>query len=74
MTKKELINKNIGITFDFLRYVVDHPEMLDSIPNGAELSFIDKDMPTPLEENGKSTRRVMRYKVEHIFEPVALKG
>jgi hypothetical protein len=50
MTKKELINKNIGITFDFLRYIVDHPEMIDSIPNGAELSFIDKDMPISLEE------------------------
>lgn len=73
MTKKELINKNIGITFDFLRYIVDHPEMIDSIPNGAELSFIDKDMPISLEEIKKS-RRVKRYKVEHVFEPVALKG
>lgn len=73
MTRKKLINKNIGITFDFLRYVVDHSEMLDSIPNGAELSFIDNDMPIPFEETKKS-RRVMRYKVEHIFEPLALKG
>jgi hypothetical protein len=73
MTKKELINKNIGMTFDFLRYVVDHPEMIDSIPNGAELSFIDKDMPISLEEM-KEARRVMRYKVEHVFEPVALEG
>jgi len=73
MTKKELINKNIGITFDFLRYVVDHPEMINSIPNGAELSFIDKDMPMSLEEM-KEARRVMRYKVEHVFEPVALEG
>ena len=73
MTKKELINKNIGMTFDFLRYVVDHPEMINSIPNGAELSFIDKDMPMSLEEM-KEARRVMRYKVEHVFEPVALEG
>jgi hypothetical protein len=73
MTKRELVNKNIGITFDFLRYIVDHPEMLDSIPNGAELSFIDKDMPVPSEETKKSGR-VMRYKVGHIFEPISLKG
>lgn len=69
MTKKELVHKNIGITFDFLRYIVDHPEMLDSIPNGAELSFIEKDMPISL-ENIKKDRKVMRYKVRHVFEPV----
>ncbi len=47
--------------------------MIDSIPNGAELSFIDKDMPISLEEI-KKARKVMRYKVEHVFEPLTLKG
>jgi len=41
--------------------------------NRAELSFINKDMLISLEEI-KKARRVMRYKVEHVFEPVALKG
>jgi len=73
MRKKEVVEKNIGITFDFIRYLVDHPEMLDSIPDGAELSFIEKDIPVILKELKKS-RKVARYRVEHTFEPMELKG
>jgi len=45
MTKKEYMERNIGITFDFIRHLIDHPEIIDTIPNGAELAFIDKDIP-----------------------------
>ena len=41
MTKKEYIERNIGLTFDFIRGLVDHPETLKKIPNGSELDFID---------------------------------
>lgn len=45
MTRKEFIERNIGMTFDFVRHIIDHPESIESIPNGAVLDFIDKDMP-----------------------------
>ncbi len=45
MTSKEKINRNIGLCFDFLRQVVKNPKILDSIPNGSELEFVDKDFP-----------------------------
>jgi hypothetical protein len=41
MTKHELVDKSIGLTFDFIRYVLDKPKMLDQIPEGAEVDFID---------------------------------
>lgn len=69
MTKKEYINRNIGLTFDFIHQVVGHPEILDSIPNGAELDFIDKDLPVKVKVSPKR-RKIIRYKVEHMFEPV----
>lgn len=69
MTKKEYAEKNIGITFDFVRHVIDHPELIETIPDGAELDFIDKDMPVKVSGKAKK-KKVMRYKVQHTFEPV----
>jgi hypothetical protein len=40
MTKKEYINRSIGLTFDFIRAVVDHPETLEKIPRGVRGDFL----------------------------------
>lgn len=69
MTKKETAERNIGMTFDFIRQVVEDPALAKSIVDGAEIDFIDKDMPVKGREFHKG-RRVSRYKVEHVFEPV----
>ncbi len=69
MTKKEIAERNIGMTFDFIRQVVETPELAKSIADGAEIDFIDKDMPVKGSESQKG-RKVVRYKVEHVFEPV----
>ena len=69
MTKKEFAERNIGMTFDFIKQIVDHPEIIDSLPDGAELDFIDKDLPFKAKEQRKR-KKVVRYKVEHIFEPI----
>ena len=45
MTKKEFVDRNIGLTFDFIRGLVDHPEALEKIPNGSELDFIRSVIP-----------------------------
>ncbi|MEW6740794.1 MAG: hypothetical protein ACOYU2_04965 [Nitrospirota bacterium] len=49
--------------------MIDHPEIADTIPDGAELDFIDKDIPVKEKEHAKK-RRVAKYKVEHVFEPI----
>lgn len=43
MTKKETVNRNIGLTFDFIRQVVDDPNLLDAISNDSVLEFVEKD-------------------------------
>lgn len=53
MTKKEHTERNIGMTFDFIRHLIDNPEIIDTIPDGAELDFIDKDMPFKAKEHIK---------------------
>ena len=43
MTKKETAKRNIGLTFDFMRQVIKEPSLLDKIPDGSILEFIEKD-------------------------------
>lgn len=69
MTKKEYVDRNIGVTFDFIKHIIDHPELMDTIPDGADLDFVDKDIPLKTKEQLKK-KRVTRYKVQHTFEPV----
>lgn len=69
MTKKEYAERNIGMTFDFIRQILENLDVLDTIPEGAELDFIDKDMPFKAKEILKK-RNVARYKVAHVFVPI----
>ena len=38
--KREKINRKIGLTFDFLRQVVDNPGLINKIPDGSILEFV----------------------------------
>jgi len=69
VTRKEYAERNIGMTFDFIKYLIEHPRVIDRIPDGAELDFIDKDMPFKVKQQVKA-KKVARYKVEHVFEPI----
>ncbi len=64
MRKDEIVNKNISLVFDFLRYITEHPELIEKIPNGCELEFLDKDYLVP--ETVKEMNKVF-LKVEHTF-------
>ena len=69
MTKKEYVERNIGVTFDFLKHLIDHPEMLNTISNGGELDFIDKDIPLQTSTQPKK-KKISRYRIQHTFEPI----
>lgn len=43
MTNKEKIEKDIHLTFEFLRQVVSDPKILDKIPDGSVLEFVEKE-------------------------------
>jgi hypothetical protein len=67
MTRKEKINRNIGLTFDFLRQVADDPSIINKIPNGSVLEFIEKDFPI---KNGTTLNNKYIIKVKSVFEPI----
>lgn len=60
MTKKEKINRNIGLTFDFLWQVVDKPKTIDTIPSGSILEFVEKDFSTIEKVKGKLKRKYLK--------------
>ena len=43
MTKKEKVNRNIGLSFDLMRKMVDNISLIDNIPNGTSIDFVEKD-------------------------------
>lgn len=40
MTKNEIVRKNIELHAEWMRYVFEHPKVLDKIPKGAELIIV----------------------------------
>ncbi len=43
MTNKETVHRNIGLVFDLIRKIIEHPELVDRIPDNCTIEFIDKD-------------------------------
>lgn len=46
MTNKETIERNIGLTFDFVSHLIDNPSVAGNLPEDFKLVFIEKDFPT----------------------------
>ena len=67
MRKDEIINRNISLTFDFLRYITEHPEVAERIPDGSELEFIDKGFPLPREDKSREGEKKVVLKVGYVF-------
>jgi hypothetical protein len=45
MTNKETVNRNIGLSFDFVKQIVNSPKILEDIDNESVIEFIQKDYP-----------------------------
>jgi len=43
MTHKETIERNIGLTFDFVNYLIENKEEIEKLPDNFQLEFIEKD-------------------------------
>jgi hypothetical protein len=47
MTEHERVAREIGLAFDFLRYVIEKPSELEHLPDGAVLELVTTDRPLP---------------------------
>ena len=72
MREKEIIRREIALTFQFLRYLTEHPSEIDKIPNNGEITFLEEEFPQ-IERPDKNLhqRKAAAYRVNKVFEPVA---
>jgi len=63
MTNKEIVERNIGLTFDFVNYLIDNKSEIEKLPDNFHLKFIEKDFPKrqPFQKEGKKTFLQERY-------------
>ena len=43
MTNREIVNRNIGLTFDLIRKIIENPDLADKIPDKSVIEFVEKD-------------------------------
>ena len=71
MRKDEIVKKNIGLTFDFVRAAVVDPHLLDKVPDGAEIEFLETDLPRiETEERADMGKPPVLFKVERNFQMI----
>ena len=68
MTNKETVNRNVGLSFDFIRQIVKNPEMIDKIENNSTIEFLQKDYPE--RERAKRIIADKFIKVKRNFEMI----
>ena len=67
MKKDEVIAKNLLISAEFDKFVIEHPEVLDQIPDGAQLIFLPEYDPELCAENLKLSKSVTGKKKPIIY-------
>jgi len=45
MTNKETVERNIGLTFDFVNYLIDNKSEMEKLPDNFTVEFVEKDFP-----------------------------
>ncbi|OIO73541.1 MAG: hypothetical protein AUJ85_07800 [Elusimicrobia bacterium CG1_02_37_114] len=72
MTEKDITRRDIGITFDFIKYLIENPSKIKRIPNGTEITFLEETFPE-LERKDRtvSKKKIFAYQVNKTFESVA---
>jgi len=70
MTNKEKIQKDIELTFDFIRQIIDNPGFAKQLPDKCEIDFIEKNFTSMTE---KDLTKKQLIKVNHTFDIVKSK-
>jgi hypothetical protein len=67
MTNREQIQRDIAIAFDFVEQIIDNPDILEKIPEGTAITFLDDENVKPEKSINKGTLK--KYvKVKRHFE------
>jgi hypothetical protein len=58
MTNKETVNRDIGLTFDLLRKIIDAPDLANKIPNNSVIEFVEKDFEIKKKTYAKNSKLI----------------
>ncbi|MFW6275638.1 MAG: hypothetical protein ACOC2M_03290 [bacterium] len=65
MTNNEKIGRDLAIGLDFIENIIQNPDLLDKIPDGSTISFLDKATPnTEVKEEQNLKRKYVKIKRE----------
>ncbi len=56
MTNKEIVNRNLGLTFDLIRTIIDNPAIVNKLPDHCEIEFVEKDFPVTHKQFSKHSK------------------
>ncbi|MCX6256956.1 MAG: hypothetical protein NTW49_03520 [Bacteroidia bacterium] len=62
MTNKETVERNIGLTFDFLRQLLKEPTIFDKIPDRSVIEFIEKDFAKRVTKDSIKPNKYLKVK------------
>ncbi len=67
MTKKEVVNHNIGLTFDFIRYLIKNPDAIKNLPNKFTIEFLENDFAITENKTQNRDSKVKYYQIARNF-------
>jgi hypothetical protein len=71
MTRKEQVQKNISLTFQFIRYLINNPKEIKKLPDNSDIMFFEDKLPIITKKKPKSeAKKTVCYEVNKTFHPV----
>ena len=58
MTNKETVNRNIGLTFDLIRKIIENPDLAEKIPDKSTIEFVEKDFEYRQKNQAENTKLI----------------
>ena len=62
MTNREKIKKDMAVAFDFVEQVLASPDMLDKIPDGSTIRFLDSENENREKKVDKGNKQYVKVK------------
>jgi hypothetical protein len=56
-SEETIIEKNITLSFEFERYILENPTILETLPDGAEVVLLPKDDPELYRANLRASKK-----------------
>ena len=73
MSRETLVRRNLDLHAEWMRYLFEHPEAMDRIPDGAQVVILPTDDPELAQENRKvlasAQQRGVPLVVVHLASP-----